>query len=104
MVMAQDTEVILMDEPTTFLDIKNQFEMLDRARALADGGKTVIMILHDFESILHYADHVILMAEGRILTTGGAETVLRSREIREAFDVQPCFYQTDDGIHCYVKP
>jgi len=104
MVMAQDTEVILMDEPTTFLDIKNQFEMLDRARALADGGKTVIMILHDFESILHYADHVILMAEGRILTTGGAETVLRSGEIREAFDVQPCFYQTDDGIHCYVKP
>ena len=104
MALAQDTEVILMDEPTTFLDIKNQFEMLDRARALADGGKTVIMILHDFESILHYADHVILMAEGRILTTGGAETVLRSREILEAFDVQPCFYQTDDGIHCYVTP
>ena len=104
MALAQDTEAILMDEPTTFLDIKNQFEMLDRARSLANGGKTVILILHDFESILHYADHVVLMAQGKILTTGDAETVLRSRELKEAFDVQPCFYQTDDGIHCYVKP
>ncbi len=104
MALAQDTEVILMDEPTTFLDIKNQFEMLDRARSLADGGKTVIMILHDFESILHYADHVVLMAEGRVMTAGNAETVLRSAEVKAAFDVQPCFYETDDGLHCYVKP
>ena len=104
MALAQDTEVILMDEPTTFLDIKNQFEMLDRARSLADGAKTIIMILHDFESILHYADHVILMAEGRILTTGDARTVLRSPEVKEAFGVQPCFYEADDGLHCYVRP
>lgn len=104
MALAQDTEVILMDEPTTFLDIKNQFEMLDRARALADEGKTVVMILHDFESILHYADHVVLMAQGKLLTSGDAETVLRSEEIREAFGVRPCFYDTGDGLHCYVRP
>ena len=104
MALAQDTEVILMDEPTTFLDIKNQFEMLDRARSLADGGKTVVMILHDFESILHYADHVVLMAQGRVLTVGDAESVLRSSEVREAFDVKPCFYETEDGLHCYVRP
>ena len=103
MALAQDTEVILMDEPTTFLDIKNQFEMLDRARSLADDGKTVVMILHDFESILHYADHVVLMAEGRVLTAGGAEEVLRSAEVREAFGVEPRFYETADGVHCYVK-
>ena len=104
MALAQDTEVILMDEPTTFLDIRNQFEMLDRARVLADTGKTVIMILHDFEAILHYADHVILMKDGRMLTAGSAGEVLRSPEVRKAFDVQPCFYETDDGLHCYVKP
>ncbi len=104
MALAQDTEVILMDEPTTFLDIKNQFEMLDRARALADEGKTVVMILHDFESILHYADHVVLMAQGKLLTSGDAETVLRSEKIREAFGVRPCFYDTGDGLHCYVRP
>ena len=104
MCIAQDTEVILMDEPTTFLDIRNQFEMLDRSRMLADEGKTVVMILHDFESVLHYADHVILMADGRILSAGSAETVLRSQEIVEAFGVKPCFYETEDGLHCYVKP
>jgi iron complex transport system ATP-binding protein len=104
MALAQDTGVILMDEPTTFLDIKNQFEMLDRARSLADGGKTVVMILHDFESILHYADHVVLMAQGRGLTVGDAETVLRSEELREALGVAPGFYETADGLHCYVRP
>ena len=103
MALAQDTEVILMDEPTTFLDIKNQFEMLDRARSLANGGKTVIMILHDFESILHYADHVVLVAAGRVLATGDAETVLRSPEVKRAFGVEPWFYETDDGLHCYVR-
>ena len=66
-------------------------------------GKTVVMILHDFESILHYADHVVLMAEGRVLTAGGAEEVLRSAEVREAFGVEPRFYETADGVHCYVK-
>ena len=104
MALAQDTEVILMDEPTTFLDIRNQFELLDRSRSLADGGKTVVMILHDFESILHYADHVVLMAGGKILTAGSAEAVLRSEAVREAFGVEPCFYETGDGLHCYVRP
>ena len=103
MALAQDTDVILMDEPTTFLDIKNQFEMLDRARALAEGGKTIVMILHDFEAILHYADHAVLMAEGRVLTAGGAEEVLRSEESKEAFGVTPQFYEAKDGLHCYVK-
>ena len=104
MALAQDTEVVLMDEPTTFLDIKNQFEMLDRSRVLADGGKTVIMILHDFEAILHYADHVILMKDGNTLTSGSAEEVLRSLEVRKAFGVKPCFFETEDGLHCYVRP
>lgn len=104
MALAQDTDVILMDEPTTFLDIRNQFELLDRARRLAQQGKTVIMILHDFESILHYADHVVLMAEGRVLKTGGAEEVLRSEEIRKAFGITASFYETEDGLHCYIRP
>ena len=104
MVLAQDTDVILMDEPTTFLDIKNQFELLDRARLLADAGKTVVMILHDFESMLRYADHVILISDGRVLKCGSAKEVLRSDELIKAFGVTPCFYEADDGTHCYVRP
>ena len=104
MALAQDTDVILMDEPTTFLDIRHQFELLDRSRLLAEAGKTVIMILHDFEAALHYADHVILMSDGRVLAAGGAEEVLRDAAVREAFGVTPRFYETEDGLHCYVLP
>ncbi|MCR5263160.1 MAG: ABC transporter ATP-binding protein [Clostridiales bacterium] len=103
MALAQDTDVIMMDEPTTFLDIKNQLDLLDRSRILAVNGKTVIMILHDFEAVLHYADHVVLMCEGRVMTSGNAEDVLRSKELTEAFGVTPGFYETEDGLHCYVK-
>ncbi len=103
MALAQDTEVILMDEPATFLDIGSQFEMMDLARSLADGGRTVIMILHDFESVLRYADHTVLMKEGKVLKSGSPEEILRSDEIVEAFDVKPCFFEADDGLHCYVR-
>ena len=103
MALAQDTEVILMDEPTTFLDIRNQLELMDRARMLADQGKTVVMILHDFEAALRYADHVVLMSGGSVLCAGSAEEVLRSENVVKAFGVTPCFFEADDGLHCYIK-
>ncbi len=104
MALAQDTDVILMDEPTTFLDIGNQFELLDRVRLLADAGKTVVMILHDFDAALRYADRILLMNGGRVLEYGNAEEVLRSPAVREAFGVTPCFFTGEDGLHCYVRP
>ena len=104
MALAQDTEVILMDEPTTYLDIRNQFELLERTRSLSKTGKTVVMILHDFEAALRYADHVILMEDGRILTTGPAEEVLRAEAVRQAFGVNVRFFETEDGQHCYILP
>jgi len=103
MALAQDTGVIIMDEPTTYLDIKNQFDLLERVKLLSGMGKTVIMILHDFESTLHYADHVILMGDGLIKAEGGAMEVLSSPEMKETFGVEPKFYETEDGVHCYVK-
>lgn len=104
MALAQDTEVILMDEPTTYLDIRNQFELLERTRLLSESGKTVIMILHDFEAALRFADHVVLMADGRILTTGSAREVLGSDAVKQAFGVSVRFYETEDGPHCYTIP
>ena len=102
--LAQDTEVILMDEPTTYLDIRNQLELLERAKRLAESGKTIIMILHDFEETLHYADHVVLMSGGKVMTSGTAEEVLRSPKMTEAFQVTPRFYRAEDGLHCYIVP
>ena len=104
MALAQDTSTIILDEPTTFLDVKNQFEMMDHAKALKDMGKTIIMILHDMEAVLHYADKVILMNDGKVVLSGTAEEVLRSKEFEEVFGVQTGFYTAEDGLHIYLKP
>ena len=104
MVLAQDTEVILMDEPTTWLDIRNQLEFLKLVRTLADSGKTIIMILHDLEAVLHYADKVILMNEGKVILSGTAQEVLRSKELEEVFCIHAGFYTAEDGLHIYLKP
>ena len=104
MALAQDTDVIVLDEPTNFLDIRNQYELLSNVRALTGMGKTVVMILHDFELILHCADHVVLLGEGRVRAAGSAREVLGSEALRETFGVTPCFYETPDGVHCFVKP
>ena len=98
MVLAQDTDVVLMDEPTTFLDIRNQLDLLDRAGILAGEGKTVVVILHGFEAALHYADHVVLPSKGRVLKAGAAEEVLRSGGLAESFGVTPGFYEAEDGL------
>lgn len=103
MVLAQDTDVILMNEPTMFLDIRNQVELLDRAGILAGEGKTVVVILHGFEAALHYADHIVLPSVRRVLKAGAAEEVLRSGELAESFGVTPGFYEAEDGLRVYVK-
>ena len=104
MALAQDTDVILMDEPTTYLDIRNQFELLDRARILAEQGKTVIMILHDLEAVLRYADHVVLLDSGSVTAAGPAKEVLGSAELGKAFGVEIRFFEAEDGLHCYIGP
>ena len=104
MALAQNTDVIIMDEPTTFLDVKNQFEALDHAKQLSAMGKTIIMVLHDMEAVLHYADHVILMSGGRDVLSGSAEEVLHSKELEEVFGVRAGFYSAEDDLHIYLRP
>ncbi len=103
MALAQDTDVILMDEPTTFLDIRNQLEMLGLIRRLSAEGKTIVMILHDFDLTLRYADACLLLGGGRVLRASTAREVLAAPELARVFCVTPCFYETEDGAHCYVR-
>jgi iron complex transport system ATP-binding protein len=103
MALAQDTDVIIMDEPTTFLDVKNQFEMMDHAKKLSEMGKTIIMILHDMEAVLHYADHVILMKDGKDVLAGSAEEVLRSSKLEEVFGIHTGFFEAEKETHIYLK-
>ena len=67
MVLAQDTDIIFLDEPTTFLDINHQFEILETIKQLKAMGKTIVMVLHDLGSALTYSDRICLMDQGEIV-------------------------------------
>ncbi len=101
MALAQDTGAVLMDEPTTYLDISNQIELMETAAQLSGDGKAVIIVMHDLDAVLRYADHVVLMKNGRIICEGIPEDVYRSGFVEEAFGVKPHIIEEDDGIHCY---
>ena len=103
MALAQDTPVVLMDEPTTFLDIAHQFRMMEEARALADAGKTVILVLHDIALALKYADHIAVMRQGCILTEGDGEVVFQSGSLETAFGIRVERMQTPDGWQYYYR-
>lgn len=101
MALAQDTPVILLDEPNTFLDIAHQMQMMIQARALAGAGKTVVLVLHDLTMALEYADHLVVLSQGQILCQGDAETVFSSRCLKEAFAVDVSRTQTAEGWKYY---
>jgi iron complex transport system ATP-binding protein len=86
MALAQETELLLLDEPTTYLDLAHQVEVLDLAAELnAVHGRTVVMVLHDLNHAARYADHVIAMKDGRIALEGTPEQVVTESAVREIF-------------------
>lgn len=77
-ILAQDAPVVLLDEPTTALDVAHQERVLAEVRRIADEGSCVIAVLHDLNAASYYADRVVMMAEARIASTGTPTEVLRS--------------------------
>ncbi len=89
MALAQDTPVLLLDEPTTFLDISAQIDLLDIARSLNhEQGRTVVMILHDLNLAARYADHMVAMKDGEIVAAGTPHEVLTEDLLRNVFEVE----------------
>ncbi|MDB6453042.1 ABC transporter ATP-binding protein [Falsirhodobacter sp. 20TX0035] len=88
MALAQETELLLLDEPTTFLDISHQVEVLDLLTDLnRQRGTTVVMVLHDLNLAARYADHLVAMAGGRVHATGHPDQVLTADMVRAVFDL-----------------
>ncbi|MFT3687451.1 ABC transporter ATP-binding protein [Paenirhodobacter sp.] len=86
MALAQQTEILLLDEPTTYLDISHQIDVLDLLADLnRDRGTTIVMVLHDLNLAARYADHLIAMAQGGIHAQGAPETVLTAETVRAVF-------------------
>jgi iron complex transport system ATP-binding protein len=89
MSLAQQTDILLLDEPTTFLDISHQVEVLDLLTDLnRRRGTTVVMVLHDLNLAARYADHLVAMAAGRVLAAGEPQQVLTAGLVREVFGLE----------------
>lgn len=88
MVLAQDASIVLLDEPTTYLDISHQVELLALMRELASEGKTLVTVLHDLNQACRYADHLAVMHAGVLVASGAPAAVIDAALVQQVFDVQ----------------
>lgn len=88
MALAQETDILLLDEPTTYLDIAYQLEVLTLLQDLnRKEGVTIVMVLHDINFAARYADHMIALHDGRIVVEGSPKEVVCKEVIQEVFDM-----------------
>ena len=89
MALAQETETLLLDEPTTFLDMAHQIEVLQLLYRLnRDEGRTVLMVLHDLNNAARYSHHVVALSKGRIFDAGSPVEIMTPRLLRDVFGVE----------------
>ncbi|ABG03390.1 ABC transporter related [Rubrobacter xylanophilus DSM 9941] len=89
MALAQETETLLLDEPTTFLDLAHQLEVLQLlGRLNAEEGRTVVMVLHDLNNAARYSHHVIALHDGGVYAAGPPEEVVTPELLRDVFHVE----------------
>ena len=94
MALAQQTDLLLLDEPTTFLDVAHQLDLLDLLHDLrTTRGTTVVMVLHDLNLAARYADHLVAMRGGRVAAEGSPSDVVTEETVSEVF-----------GMACRVVP
>lgn len=101
MALTQDTKIILLDEPTTFLDITYQLELLKLLIDLKKEGKTVITVIHDLSLALRYSNKIIVMEEGTIKYSNTPKEVYKSGILEEVFRVKPHHFMEDDKSEYY---
>ncbi|MBE9118011.1 ABC transporter ATP-binding protein [Lusitaniella coriacea LEGE 07157] len=89
MALAQDTEILLLDEPTTFLDLAHQVEVLDLLSELHDSQeRTIVMVLHDLNLACRYADCLVAIQRGQIYAQGAPERVMTEGMLRDVFGLE----------------
>lgn len=95
MILAQETSLLLLDEPTTYLDIAHQIELLELLSALnRDKGHTVVAVLHDLNHACRYGTHIIAMSEGRIVAQGAPRDIVTAELVEAVFGL-PCMIIPD---------
>ncbi|WP_431194673.1 ABC transporter ATP-binding protein [Achromobacter xylosoxidans] len=93
--LAQNAPVMLLDEPTTYLDIAHQLEVLDLCRSLNQRqGKTLVMVLHDLNQAARYADHIVALRDGKVQASGPPAEVITPERVRRLFGIR-CVVMAD---------
>ena len=89
MALAQQTDYLLLDEPTTYLDVAHQIELLDRLKGLnRDDGKTIVMVLHDLNLAARFSTHMVAVAGGRVLCQGPPWQIMTPQVLLSAFGIE----------------
>ena len=103
--LAQDAKTLLLDEPTTFLDVHYQLEFLDLLKRLnKDQDLSIITVLHDVNLAARYCDRIAVLKEGKLLAIGSPSKVLTPELMKEAFQVEICQIETPIGLQiCTIK-
>ena len=96
MALAQETEILFLDEPTTFLDIRYQLEVLKLVKKLNKKyGKTVIMVLHDINQALAYSDEIIALKDGQVLAQGNPQDIVADGLLQQVYGVEMNITEVD---------
>jgi len=100
MSLAQKPEILLLDEPTTFLDISYQLEVLELVEELNKSlNLTVLMVLHDLNQAARYSDNILVLKDGEIWEYDNPKSILRKKLLKEVFRVDGHIYK-DEINHC----
>jgi len=95
--LAQEPELILLDEPTSALDLHHQISVLNNIEMLKEEGVTIISTMHDITLAAMFAEHIVVMKEGKVLLSGTSREVIHSSELKRAFDNRIDVYTLDSG-------
>ena len=101
MLIAQEADFLFLDEPTTYLDLKNQFDILDCLKRLnKETGKTLTLILHDISMAAQYADYLFAMKDGHVIKEGSAVEILTAEFLKELYEVNIEVIEREGSLRC----
>ena len=105
MALAQDTDTVLLDEPNAFLDIAHQLQLMELCADLARRGKAVVLVLHDLNLAMSWADRLALISDGTVIAQGDPDTIFESGKLEQAYGVTVLRTRTCDGwqYHCRLN-
>ena len=105
MVLAQHTDVLFLDEPTTYLDLAHSIEVLDLVNRLRrDLARTVVMVLHDLNLAIRYSDNLVVMRDGDLFATGRPEEIITSELLKEVFELDASVIEDPVGGGPLIVP